>query len=78
MDNSVKDVQKKIRISLRLHKKFFGVVFALIAVVMIWRGLWNLLDMYIFPEHPVFSNVFTFLLGMFLIYLPDEDIKDII
>ncbi len=78
MTDPVKDVQKKIRFSLRMHKKFFGVVFATVAITMLWRGLWNILDLYLLPGHPLLSNIVTIVLGIFLLYLPDEDLKDIV
>ncbi|MDP2642638.1 MAG: hypothetical protein Q8P62_02245 [Candidatus Peregrinibacteria bacterium] len=78
MNGSVKEVQKKIRFSLRLHKKFFGVMFAFIAMTFLWRGLWNLLDIYLLPDRPLLSNIISILIGAFLLYLPDEDLKDIV
>jgi hypothetical protein len=33
-----------------------------ISVVMIWRGTWNLLDRYFFPDDFLFSNSFTIVL----------------
>ncbi len=48
------------------------------SVVMVWRGLWNLMDTYLFPGSPILSNIISIILGLFLLYLPDEDIKELI
>jgi len=78
MTDPMKDVRKTIRFSLRLHKKFFGVIFAMVAMTLLWRGFWNLLDIYLFPGKPFLSNIISMLIGAFLLYLPDEDLKDIV
>jgi len=78
MTDPVKDIRKTLRLSLRMHKKFFGVMFAMVAMTLFWRGFWNLLDIYLLPDKPLLSNVICLLLGSLLLYLPDEDLKDIV
>ena len=41
------------------------VVLLLFSVGLIawWRGVWDLLDIYIFPKRPILSNAVTVLLG---------------
>lgn len=69
--------EEKFKISLRPSKKFFTEMLAIIAIVLIWRGLWNLLDMYVFPENPILSNLISLVLGTLLIYLPNKDLKEL-
>jgi succinate dehydrogenase hydrophobic anchor subunit len=40
---------------------------AVIAVVMMWRGLWGLLDEYVWPKNPRRSYWVTFIIGFLLI-----------
>ena len=40
---------------------------AVVAIVMMWRGLWGLLDIYLWPKNPKRSNWASFLLGFILI-----------
>lgn len=40
---------------------------AVVAVVMMWRGLWGLLDLYLWPENPKRSNLVSFIVGFVLI-----------
>ncbi|MFH1218727.1 MAG: hypothetical protein V1679_02710 [Candidatus Peregrinibacteria bacterium] len=47
-------------------------------VVFVWRGLWNLMDLYLFPDMPILSNILGILLGLLLLLLPDEDIKELV
>lgn len=41
------------------------------AVIMIWRGMWNLLDFYLLPENPSVSSVLTILIGVGLLFIDD-------
>jgi hypothetical protein len=40
---------------------------AVVAVVMMWRGLWGLLDIYLWPQNPKRSNWVSFIAGFILI-----------
>ena len=47
-------------------------------VVFVWRGLWNLMDMYVLPDDPILGNVLGILIGISLLYMPDDDIKELV
>ena len=49
-----------------------------IAVVMIWRGTWDLLDAYLFPENPLLSDLLSIAIGLLILYLPDKNIKELV
>jgi hypothetical protein len=57
---------------------FFGIILILCAVILVWRGVWNLLDTYFFPDYPLLSNVLGILVGLILLYFPDEDLKELL
>lgn len=51
-----------------------------IAVVMIWRGVWNFLDTYFLTEYFILSNVFSIVIWismilLFKIHFDAEDVK---
>lgn len=71
-------MNKTPRISLRLSKSFFGRLLTVVAVVFVWRGLWGLMDIYLFPDNQVLSYVSSLLAGLFILYLPDDDIKELV
>jgi len=66
------------KVSLKLRSDFFSMIFVVIGVVFVWRGLWNLMDLYIFPDRPVLSNALSILVGILILYLPDEDVKELV
>jgi hypothetical protein len=34
--------------------------------------MWNLMDEYFFPENKLLSNILAVIIGIFIIYLPDN------
>lgn len=40
---------------------------AVVAVVMMWRGLWGLMDIYLWPNNPKRSNWVSFIVGFVMI-----------
>jgi len=71
MDQSQKQIQEKRRTNLRL-------IFAGMAIVMFWRGIWGLMDLYLFPGNPVVSYTVSATVGLLIIYLNNRRLKDLI
>ncbi|EFX65689.1 hypothetical protein DAPPUDRAFT_65344 [Daphnia pulex] len=42
---------------------------AYVGSVNVWRGLWNLYDIYLFPDHKVWSNLLTHAAGLIVLIL---------
>lgn len=40
-----------------------------VAVVAMWRGLWQLMDIYLWPNNPKRSNWASFIIGFVLIVI---------
>ena len=71
-------IKEKLQISLKPSKTFFGMLMIAIAVIMVWRGIWNLLDHYLFPDNFILSNVISIVVGIIVLYLPDRTLKELI
>ena len=78
MSKTFPEKKVRVRLSLRPTKTFFTMILVVTCVVLIWRGIWNLLDMLFLRNHPILSNVIGILVGVVILYLPDRDIKDLI
>ena len=37
------------------------------AVIMLWRGIWNLLDIHLMPENPTMSALISIVLGLLVL-----------
>lgn len=48
-----------------------------IAIVMFWRGVWHLLDMYLFPDYPLWSNLICILLAIIIFLIDDGEIEEL-
>ncbi len=46
-------------------------IIIVLGIIMLWRGVWGLLDLYLFPGSPTLSYLITILLGVLLLYLDD-------
>jgi len=78
MRNTQKKNNKKPGVSLRLAPDFFIKLLLILGVVLVWRGIWNLLDEYFLPESFLFSNIAGIIIGIVLIYLPDNDLDELV
>lgn len=53
---------------------------AVVAIILIWRGVWYVLDdldILIFGGNHTVSAVLGILLGLLILYIPDKDLKEI-
>ena len=64
-------------LSLKFSPYFLERLINAIAIVMIWRGVWDLLDTYLLPGHPLLSDILSILIGLAVLYLPDGNIKEL-
>ncbi len=46
-------------------------VIIVLGIIMLWRGVWGLLDEYLFPGNPTLSHLLSILLGVLVLYLDD-------
>ncbi len=69
--------RKKPRNLLKYFTKDLSTVLGL---VLIWRGIWYVLDgidLYFFDGHHGWLALITIVLGVFILYAPDGDLKEI-
>ena len=48
-----------------------------VAIVLIWRGVWWLVDIYVLPHRPVLSLIIGLFVGIIILYLDDKKIKEL-
>lgn len=54
-----------------------NVIVIIFAIIMLWRGVWGLLDTYLFPGSPTFSYLTCIALGAVILYLDDFKIDNL-
>jgi len=74
----MKKSKQKSKVSLRLNPDFFISLMVAIGVILVWRGIWDLADLYLLPHKRLLSDLIGILIGLFLLYLPDKKIDKLI
>ena len=54
-----------------------NVIVIIIAIIMLWRGIWGLLDTYFFTGSPTLSFLACIALGAIILYLDDFKIDNL-
>ncbi len=55
-------------------------IFIVVGLVLIWRGTWYVLDeidILFFGKSHIITTIGGIILGLFILYLPDHDLKEI-
>ena len=58
-------------------KKNFKLFTLAIGVVFVWRGVWGLSDLYLFPENQVLSFTISIIMGVIILYLNDGKLNEL-
>ncbi|MBN1463760.1 MAG: hypothetical protein JW922_08835 [Paludibacteraceae bacterium] len=58
------------------HRPFFAFIIGT-SVVLFWRGMWGLLDIYFIPEKPVVSYALSMVIGLTMLYITHYWIKEL-
>lgn len=51
-----------------------------VAIILIWRGLWYLLDFvdkYLFDGTHIWTAILGVVVGILILYIPDKDLKEL-
>jgi len=68
-------MRKKYGLSLRPSKVFLKELILALGVIFLWYGVWTFLDMYLLPDSPILKIGLPIVVGLFLLYLLDEETK---
>lgn len=52
-------------------------VIELLGVVIVWWGIWGILDIFVFPENRLFSYLISICLGVLILFLNGSGLDDI-
>ena len=71
MNRFMKKLSKKIKNFRKDYDSNRNILVVCIAIVMIWKWIWELLDMYIFPNWPLVSNLICIAIGVSILLIDD-------
>ncbi len=46
-----------------------------IGVVLVWRGVWEITDIYLLPGYKTASAIASIIIGVLILYLPDGTLE---
>lgn len=49
-----------------------------IGVISVWRGIWGILETYLFPENQLLSFSVSILFGLLILYFKDHKLNELI
>ncbi len=61
-------------------KNLVGNFMVAVAIILIWRGLWYVLDFidkYLFGGSHVITAIVGIIVGVLILYIPDKDLKEL-
>ena len=47
------------------------------AVISVWRGIWNLLDLYLYPNDLVLSSILSIAIGLIILIFTHQTTKEL-
>ena len=61
----------------RNGKSNLNMLLTFVALVMIWRGIWHLLDQYLLPNHYFLNATIPLIVWLIFLYFDDESLKEL-
>ncbi len=58
-------------------RKNLRIFIDVVAVVLIWRGIWGTMDLFVFPNHPFLSYLTSTVLGIILLMIDGNGLEDL-
>ncbi len=62
-------------LSFSRNKHFIRNLIIAIGVVLVWRWVWNLADIYLLPNNPLASSIISLVIGILILYFPDGTLE---
>ena len=79
-----KPLQRLAKRAYRRIKKFrkdndsnLNTIIVCISVIMVWKGIWDLLEIYVFPENPLVSNILCAVVWFAILLIDDWKLEEL-
>lgn len=62
-------------------KKNLRYILMVMGIVLVWRGIWGLGDLYLFPQNQLYSFIASLILGIVLLVIIDKrhfDLRELV
>ena len=72
-----KKILKKIKKFRKDHKSNWNIFLIFLAIVMVWRGVQDLLTICLFPNHPIVSCIICIVIGIIILLIDDWKLDEL-
>jgi len=59
------------------RRKNLRIIIDLLGIIIIWRGIWGIFDIFIFPGSQLLSYLFSILLGFILLLIDGNGLDEL-
>ena len=59
------------------HQRIFALIVG-VGIILVWRGIWGLGDMYLFPNNQLYSLMSSIIIGVIILLFSHSLIKGLI
>ena len=80
----MKAVQKLAKRAFRRFRKFrkdydsnLNTIVICISVIMVWKWIWDLLEIYVFPNNPTLSNIVCVIIWVAVLLVDDWKLEEL-
>ncbi len=72
-----KKILKKIRSFRKDNDSNLNTIIVCISVIMVWKGIWDLLEIYVFPNNPLVSNILCAVVWFAILLIDDWKLEEL-
>lgn len=72
-----KKILRKIKKFRKNHKSNWNIFLIFLAIVMIWRGIQDLLTLCLFPNHPIISCIICIALWVLILLIDNWELDEL-
>jgi hypothetical protein len=59
-------------------KKNLNIIIVCICIIMIWRAVWDMCDLFIFPDNQILSDIICFVIWIVVLLIDDGKLEELL
>ncbi len=59
-------------------KKNLNIIIVCVCIIMIWRAVWDMCDLFIFPDNQILSDIICFVIWIVVLLIDDGKLEELL
>ena len=59
-------------------KKNLNIIIVCVCIIMIWRAVWDMCDLFIFPDNQILSDIICFVIWIIVLLIDDGKLEELL